>query len=402
MTDRQPTIMELFDRIELPESNNELEDFPEEEILPENVNTTDQKELINAYAAGFFDGEGYIGTYEQKLNNPPTILLKTMIGCTDLQILTKLKQEYCGKIYIHKKRKGKEHHKQAWHWDIKDRSTLKKFLTQILPYSQYKKPQIELGLTFIQLKDSINGKATQEQYNIMKNIHEEFKRLKNTQLSSCEINDFNTQIQEMNVDKNQLSLLDLLDSNKKDIEIIKVETEPEKIKPTYYSKELINAYTAGFFDGEGYIGTDEQKLNNLPTIRLTTQLSNTDNEILKKFKQEFGGEICMKKKKNGIEHYKQSWSWNIQNRPTIKKFLTQILPYSQYKKPQIELGLTFIQLKDSINGKATQEQYNLMKKIHEEFKRLKHTELSVCELTNFNTQIKEMNVDKYQKSMMDF
>lgn len=210
MTDRQPSIMELFDRIELPESNNELEDFPEEEILPENVNTTDQKELINAYTAGFFDGEGCIGTDENNRNIPPSIHLNIKISLTDLPTLTKLKQEFGGEIHIRKKPKGKEHWKQAWNWNITDRTTLKKFLTRIFPYSIYKKPQIEDGLRFLELiKNSQSGKTvSQEEYKLRRLISDKLHELKHTELSSCELNNFNTQIQEMNIDKNQRTMMD--------------------------------------------------------------------------------------------------------------------------------------------------------------------------------------------------
>jgi len=391
-----------FDKVEITEPIKEIDEFPEE-ILPVNTQT-DQKELINAYTSGFFDGEGCIGAPEDKRRNPPTITLITQLGNTDLSILTKLKEQYGGEIYIQKKPKEKEHHKQSWNWDIKDRSTLKKFLTRIFPYSTVKKPQLELGLKFLELTTYTQGKSTSiNEYNLRKKISDKLHELKQTELSECELNNFNTKIQEMNIDKNQPSLLDLLDSDKKDIEIIKVETQPEKIQPTYYSKEIINSYVAGFFDGEGCITTDEDKRNNPPTINLITILKNTDLPILTKLKQEYGGGISIQKKPKEKEHHKQSWHWIISDRTTLKKFLIRIFPYIQYKKPQIELGLTFIQLKELLNGKSpSQEQYNIMIKIRDKLHELKQTELSECELNNFNTQIQEMNIDKNQYTMMNY
>ena len=195
----------------------------------------------------------------------------------------------------------------------------------------------------------------------------------------------------MNVDKGQLYLSKWFDSDVKPIEIVKEEIIPEKI--TQEIKRITNVEAAGIFDGEGCVGVYNNKLR--------TMLVNTNLEILKNLKQEYGGQIHDQRK--GKEHYKDKWVWYIQDRPTIKKFLLKILPYILYKKPQIKHGLTFIQLKDSLNGKSpSQEQYNLMIKIRDELKRLKHTELSTCELNDFNTQIEEMNTDKLQHTMMDY
>lgn len=44
---RQPTIMDLFDKIEIQESNNEIKEIVENETVPENANISDVKEVIN-------------------------------------------------------------------------------------------------------------------------------------------------------------------------------------------------------------------------------------------------------------------------------------------------------------------------------------------------------------------
>ena len=213
MTGRQQTVMELFDRMDLPESNEETYKYPEDEIIPEIINTTiNNQENIDRYTALYFDGEGYIGTRENKRSNPPTISLRTSIGCTDLPILIKLKQEYGGEIYVRKKQK--EHHKDQWVWRIRDRDTLKKFLSQILPYSTIKKSQIELGLKFLEVTKSYHGgrgyndKIPLEEYNTRKLIANKLKELKHTNLTQCELNTFNKQISEMNIDKRQLTMKD--------------------------------------------------------------------------------------------------------------------------------------------------------------------------------------------------
>ena len=403
MKDRQPTLIKLFNRMNLPELNKKTYKYPEDELTLEIANTTiNTKENINAYAALFFDGEGCIRTDENKRNNPPSISLQIMISSTDLEILTKLKQEFGGSVAF--KGKAKEHHKNQWIWRIRDRDTLKKFLSQILPYSTIKKPQIELGLKFLEITTNTKycrGGTSQEEYNIRKAFHEEFKRLKHTELSQCKLDAFNKQINEMNIDKGQPTLSKWFDFDEKSTIPIKKEIEPEK--PIPIVRRITDVEAAGIFDGEGCIRTLEDKRKNLPTILLIISLTNTDLPILTKLKDRYGGEIYIKKKTKGKEHYKQSWFWYISDRDTIKKFLTQILPYTQYKKPQIELGLRFLELvKNSGKGKSTSiEEYRKRKLIADKLKELKHTELSACELNDFNTQIKEMKVDRLQKTMLD-
>lgn len=169
---------------------------------------------------------------------------------------------------------------------------------------------------------------------------------------------------------------------------------------TIDDKELFYSFASGFFDGEGYIGMHIDNSKNPIIIQLITSLTNTDIKVLIKLEQEFGGHIHKIKKQEGKKH---SWHWDIQDRITLKKFLTIILPYSIVKKQQIEYGLKFLELtRNSRNSKVTPEEQKIRQFFADKIKEMKYNEFSDEELKMYAEEIKNIKKVKGQSTMEDY
>ncbi len=164
--------------------------------------------------------------------------------------------------------------------------------------------------------------------------------------------------------------------------------------------ETAYAYTAGFFDGEGYVGATEYK----GFVSLRLLIVNTNLEILIKIKNLFSGYIYKNKKPK--LHYKDKWTLQISDRNELKNFLEKIQPYSTIKKQQIKCALKYLELtKDSRGGKGPNislKEQKIRLLILDRLKEMKHAELSDDELKIFAEEIENMNKDKYQHTMEDF
>ncbi len=167
------------------------------------------------------------------------------------------------------------------------------------------------------------------------------------------------------------------------------------------NKELTYSYITGFFDGEGSVGVYEKGKR----INLSISITNTNIEILIKIKKIFGGKIEIKKK---IENRKEVRILTIVNREQSKFFLEKILPYSTVKRQQIEYALKYLELTKSYHGgKSYSVQIPIEEqKIREFFinklKEMKHTEYTEEELKIFDDEIKNIDKNKNQPSLLDY
>ena len=118
-------------------------------------------------------------------------------------------------------------------------------------------------------------------------------------------------------------------------------------------QNIINdSYTAGIIDGEGTITlTKKSKLSlfRYPTI----SVSSTTYSILDFLYKTYDGHLT--NKINYKSHHKQSWVWNLRNRPALN-FLEKIYPY--LKEPVKKYRANLL-IKEYINltprnGKYTQ------------------------------------------------
>ena len=99
-------------------------------------------------------------------------------------------------------------------------------------------------------------------------------------------------------------------------------------------KNLILAYTAGFFDGEGSINiTKRMRKHWNPEYTLNIAMGQKDGKTLDWIKDNFGGNVYLVKRDG-------SFFWAISNKNAYE-MLKILLPFLQYKKPQAELAIKF-------------------------------------------------------------
>jgi hypothetical protein len=108
-----------------------------------------------AYIAGFIDGEGCISIYpcNSKKDNPsftPRIIITNL----DSAVLAWI-QEIVGGGNLYKKKKYKEHHRQAYSLQLTAGVTIP-LLKRILPYLKVKTKQAKLALALDELPNARN------------------------------------------------------------------------------------------------------------------------------------------------------------------------------------------------------------------------------------------------------
>jgi len=104
---------------------------------------------ILAYAAGLFDGEGYVDIYSatrSKNSKSPSLMLRVIISQKDGRIMNWLQDNFGGHV-ITERRKDSYIHR----WDIRSQAA-RRFLSSILPFVIIKKAQVELAISYEDMK----------------------------------------------------------------------------------------------------------------------------------------------------------------------------------------------------------------------------------------------------------
>ncbi len=118
------------------------------------------KKQFIIYAAGLFDGEGYIvinKTLRPKEKRAPQYLLLIGITMTDLPPLELFKENFGGYLFKGKKAWNHLSKRPVYRWTLYAQKAVD-FLKTIYPYTILKKPQIEIGIEFQKHKNGINGR----------------------------------------------------------------------------------------------------------------------------------------------------------------------------------------------------------------------------------------------------
>jgi hypothetical protein len=106
--------------------------------------------------------------------------------------------------------------------------------------------------------------------------------------------------------------------------------------------EISWQYLAGFLDGEGSIGTTRTGKYRNVVGRVT--IANTDQRLLELLKTQFGGTIS-RRAQGSQPGWKPFASITWTNRGA-QRLLEQVLPYLIAKRPQAELCLQLIRMRD--------------------------------------------------------
>lgn len=115
-----------------------------------------------------------------------------------------------------------------------------------------------------------------------------------------------------------------------------------------WKTNLVNAYFAGFFDGEGSVGIYKHKQSGYSRCsgyfykpRIT--VSNTDWDILKKMQSVYGGGLFSYTRKDDSTR-KTAHLWSLNTNKQIEAFVLKMLPYLEIKRDQAKLILEFVRM----------------------------------------------------------
>lgn len=108
-------------------------------------------------------------------------------------------------------------------------------------------------------------------------------------------------------------------------------------------------YLVGFFDGEGCI-TLAKRIKRQQLLKsykvyhdynLSIRVGSTNKEVLEWIQQRFGGGIY-----DGTVtgNRKPSWFWIVSKREAVRRLLKMLAPHVLVKRPQVALGLQFLDL----------------------------------------------------------
>jgi hypothetical protein len=142
-------------------------------------------ETDKAYAAGLFDGEGYVGILPRTRDSLTRYLASVVIANTDRTPLDWICEKFGGRVQVtHPKPTPKETRRRTlYSWYIRGSRVghldgLDGFLTAIKPYSQIKTRQIEVVQKFRQFVPKSFREYTSELEAIQRACYEECKSLK--------------------------------------------------------------------------------------------------------------------------------------------------------------------------------------------------------------------------------
>lgn len=115
-------------------------------------------------------------------------------------------------------------------------------------------------------------------------------------------------------------------------------------------QEIMAAYTAGIFDGEGYVGIDRiSKSTGSKTIHhgIRVVISQKDGLIMNWLKSNFGGNVYQQR--NNTDYF--IYRWRIHSKKAAY-FLETIYPYLIIKKEQVKLALEFVNEREVRHSKS--------------------------------------------------
>jgi len=157
---------------------------------------------------------------------------------------------------------------------------------------------------------------------------------------------------------------------------------PEKVRPKAVSSQgdfISPQYIAGFFDGDGHINAClRERIFDIPpkprktaiATVLTLAFTNTNLPLLKKIKEQYGGNITHTNtgKSNWKIRYRLYWN----SHRSVKTMISIMYPYVLLKKPQFDEVLQFFKNKwrnkSTLKDKTTL--YNKMRKLNKRGKSL--------------------------------
>ncbi len=140
--------------------------------------------LALAYAAGIFDGEGYVDIYKastSKMSKSPSFMVRVIISQKDGKVMNWLQDNFGGSVLLSKRDRN-----YIYRWDIRSQAA-NRFLSFIYPFVLIKKEQVKLALKFEERKgkylETLKGfqgfrQLSDEEIKWRNEIKESLKKLK--------------------------------------------------------------------------------------------------------------------------------------------------------------------------------------------------------------------------------
>ena len=248
------------------------------------------KEKTKAYMAGAMDAEGTfcittcIHTSLGHRLYDPTVRYRN----TFKPVFKWIVHHFGGTVYYHKP--GGLSVKDSWDWSTDSYKHSSTFISQIVPYLVIKKDQARLLMEFYSLYRQQVPQRRQELYDKLQGLNERSS----------------------------------------------VTTEMQDLP---FKNNLINAYFAGFFDGEGSINVPG--LGNQHT-RVQATLGNTELGMLLTLQKEYGGKVYPLAGESRPDHHAPMWQWQLGKREDCEIFLLKMLPYLHIKREKALAALKFV------------------------------------------------------------
>jgi hypothetical protein len=107
------------------------------------------------YAAGFLDGEGYLGS--QRRGDSSYVGLRVAVAGRVVDPLTFLRERWGGRVGPHGKPQGNR--KPAWQWTLTDRTLIAHLLTDTMSWMLVKRRQAELLVELAVMPKMVRGQA---------------------------------------------------------------------------------------------------------------------------------------------------------------------------------------------------------------------------------------------------
>lgn len=259
------------------------------------------RDVMLAYAAGLFDGEGSITI--QRSNN--TFSLVVRVTSTDRPIVDFLLLHFGGWIGVQTPNKNVKNCRPCWFWGIQSKAA-SLFLARIAPFLVIKKSQADLAAEF-QARIGARGvnRLTPEEVTTRETYKRRLVELK----LGCS-----------------------------------AETTAGLFDPPY---------VAGLLDGEGTILIYKV----VDYYQLSVRIVNTDLKVLESLKSLFGGCISGKCEKIS-KRTRPCWTWEIQG-PKAAELLVELYPYVLVKRDQTRLALEFQSHKCLLKKEGSSKEVNI-------------------------------------------
>lgn len=97
------------------------------------------------------------------------------------------------------------------------------------------------------------------------------------------------------------------------------------------------AYTAGYIDGEAYIGLYEK-----PRVNPVVIIGCVFSKPLEWLEERFGGNTLIDYRSSKLPNSRMCYRWRLSSAPRIKILMETIQPYVIVKKRQVDLMLEFL------------------------------------------------------------